>query len=367
MSKILDDTGEGNTAVVLAALDVIQEYFLSRKRPAVLSMSLGGDCDGGRTALACMHDPIVLAVERLSALGMVASVAAGNDRASACHGSPNSASSAVNVGATNIDDETAYFSNIGEYIAFLITKYFSVDHIPYYIFLYLIHLSGDCIDVLAPGENVVSAVARIISGREDAYRTMSGTSMAAPHVSGVLALHLQRNSSLTPRQVVAQLLCEAVPLILIMDPLDTRSRNLLLQAPRSDPSLSLDECWAHLGGSCSSLCSQEGVCMPSRYLALTPFTSSSSSAVEDNDRCYCNGGHYGQDCSSITPFDPSCSKLNDHRVIITLLDGYGDGTMPFTMLHMYMYPIHSLFMLYFHMLVSCRVEFCILCYCGWRG
>jgi cerevisin len=122
MSKILDDTGEGNTAVVLAALDVIQEYFLSRKRPAVLSMSLGGDCDGGRTALACMHDPIVLAVERLSALGMVASVAAGNDRASACHGSPNSASSAVNVGATNIDDETAYFSNIGEYIAFLITK-----------------------------------------------------------------------------------------------------------------------------------------------------------------------------------------------------------------------------------------------------
>lgn len=128
MSKILDDSGEGNTAVVLAAMEVVQTNFLARRtesgaerRPAVLSMSLGGSCDGSSSsssnnaALICAHDPIVLAVERLSALGLVVSVAAGNARANACHGSPNAASSAVNVGATNRHDEVAYFSNVGEY------------------------------------------------------------------------------------------------------------------------------------------------------------------------------------------------------------------------------------------------------------
>lgn len=117
MSKILNDAGEGSTAVVLAALEQVRRRVLARARRAVLSMSLGGDCDGGRTAQACTRDPIVLAVEQLAALGVVASVAAGNSRANACHGSPNSAPSALNVGATNSKDQTAYFSNIGERIA----------------------------------------------------------------------------------------------------------------------------------------------------------------------------------------------------------------------------------------------------------
>ena len=72
MSKILDDSGEGSTAVVLAALEVVQAHFLARRtgggggaggrRPAVLSLSLGGSCDQvdsfPTAALACAHDPI---------------------------------------------------------------------------------------------------------------------------------------------------------------------------------------------------------------------------------------------------------------------------------------------------------------------
>ena len=262
-----------------------------------------------------LHAPIfphsVLAVERLSALGLVVSVAAGNARADACHGSPNAASSAITVGATTADDHVAYFSN-----------------------------TGQCVDLLAPGADIRSATARSLSGQggdtsEGGYHSLSGTSMAAPHGSGVLALLLQREPALTPQQAVATLLCEAEPGVLHMHALDTLTRNLLLQTPRpwpregaergGGPALnssapSLQACAALLGGACADLCAQEGVCMPSRHIAAT-----SGKQEEGADQCFCNGGFYGDTCSSSAPADPTCQAEHWHAVAMTMLDSYGDG------------------------------------------
>ena len=77
-----------------------------------VSMSLGGPCDGD-----CSEDSLVIAVEQLvKAHNIVVSVAAGNDGCNACQGSPNAAPSAISVGATDVNDNVAYFSDIGSCI-----------------------------------------------------------------------------------------------------------------------------------------------------------------------------------------------------------------------------------------------------------
>ena len=84
-------------------------------------MSLGGPCDGD-----CAEDSLVIAVEQLvKAHNIIVSVAAGNDGCNACQGSPNAAPSAISVGATDVGDNVAYFSDI-----------------------------GSCIDIFAPGTNL---------------------------------------------------------------------------------------------------------------------------------------------------------------------------------------------------------------------
>jgi len=143
--RVLDCSGSGTNSGVIAGIDWVAQ---NRVLPAVANMSLGGG------ASQAVDD----AVLRLTNAGVVLAVAAGNETVDACTESPSRAASAITVGATTNTDARASFSNY-----------------------------GSCVDVFAPGNNITSSWI----GSTSATNTISGTSMASPHVAGVAALYLQ--------------------------------------------------------------------------------------------------------------------------------------------------------------------------------
>ncbi|HIW61769.1 MAG TPA: S8 family peptidase [Candidatus Stackebrandtia excrementipullorum] len=152
--RVLDCNGSGSYEGVIAGIDWVTE---NAQLPAVANMSLGGPSD------QAVND----AVEASVAAGVTYAVAAGNESGSdACGVSPGGAESALTVAASDNTDALASFSNIGE-----------------------------CVDIIAPGVDITSAW---IGGGED---TISGTSMASPHVAGAAALYLGENTSATPDEV----------------------------------------------------------------------------------------------------------------------------------------------------------------------
>ncbi|MCH8613515.1 S8 family peptidase [Arsenicicoccus dermatophilus] len=144
--------------------DGIDWVVKNAKKPAVANLSLGGDADPAFDQ----------AVKRLVDAGILTAVAAGNDSTDACNNSPAREPSMITVAATNKSDKLAYFSNYGK-----------------------------CVDVAAPGEDITSAW----KGGSTATDTISGTSMASPHVAGGLVLYAQVNPSATQEQA-AQALTE---------------------------------------------------------------------------------------------------------------------------------------------------------------
>eukprot|EP00741_Cyanophora_paradoxa_P018130 tig00021038_g17504.t1 len=163
--RVLSCTGSGSTSGVIAGIDYVRT---NRVGPAVISMSLGGGVSSSMNT----------AVANAVGAGIVVSVAAGNSNASACTASPASAPAAITVAASTSTDARASYSNW-----------------------------GSCVDIFAPGSSVLSAYYT----SPTATTTMSGTSMACPHVSGVAALYLQRNPAASPAQVLQALLAAAVP------------------------------------------------------------------------------------------------------------------------------------------------------------
>jgi subtilisin family serine protease len=148
--------GTGTDADVIAGVDWVTQQVQEHGWPAVANMSLGG-------APAPALD---LAVCRSIQAGVSYSVAAGNESADACGSSPARVSQAIGTGASDRSDARASFSN-----------------------------TGRCVDLFAPGRDITSA------RNGGGSTTLSGTSMAAPHVAGVAALCLQRNPGSTPAQV----------------------------------------------------------------------------------------------------------------------------------------------------------------------
>jgi subtilisin family serine protease len=163
--RVLSCSGSGSTSGVIAGVDWVTN---NHQKPAVANMSLGGGAD------RAMDD----AVRRSVAAGVTYVLAAGNDNANACGSSPARTAEAITVGATTSSDARASFSNYGE-----------------------------CVDIFAPGHQITAAW----HTSDTDTKTISGTSMASPHVAGVVALYLERNPSASPNDVVKALTDNATP------------------------------------------------------------------------------------------------------------------------------------------------------------
>ena len=197
--KVLASNGVGSMSDVVKGVEWAATSHLDNVKAAkngkgkkgfkgsTANMSLGG---GSSKTLDMAVDAAVDA-------GIHFAVAAGNDNADACNYSPAASKKAVTVGASTLADERAYFSNFGK-----------------------------CTDIFAPGLNILSTW----RGSKYATNTISGTSMASPHIAGLLAYYLSLQPSddsdfavakITPKQLKDDLISVATPNTLVDMPKDT--------------------------------------------------------------------------------------------------------------------------------------------------
>ena len=177
--KVLDGEGGGTTSTVIAGIDRAMDPDGNgdpSDHADVLNMSLGGPLE--------FNDPLVAAVERASAAGAVICVSAGNSFSPAAIGSPAQAPSAITVGATEIPDRVAAFSTGGPVGGTWAMK-------P---------------EVAAPGVEIVSSVL------DNNTMASDGTSMAAPHVSGLAALLRELHPDWTVQDIKAAIVTTATPI-----------------------------------------------------------------------------------------------------------------------------------------------------------
>ena len=212
--RVLSCIGSGSNAQVIAGIDWVTGDH-DPGELAVANMSLGGSFDQATNN----------AVTASIADGVSYAIAAGNDSgADACNTSPASAPNAITVGATGMNDARASFSNI-----------------------------GTCLDIFGPGVSITSAWLT----SDTATNTISGTSMATPHVAGVAALILSANPSFTPQQVRDRMVANATTGVVTNPGAGSPNRLLFVDnggVPGNDFSISVSPASgaANPGGSVSA-------------------------------------------------------------------------------------------------------------------
>ncbi|MEU0663552.1 S8 family peptidase [Streptomyces lavendulocolor] len=157
--RVLDDNGSGTTEQVVAGIDWVTK---NHQGPSVANMSLGGGVDPALDA----------AVSKAIASGVTFAVAAGNESSDAGQSSPARVPEAITVASSTKDDQQSDFSNY-----------------------------GSVVDVYAPGSDITSAW----NDSDEGTKTISGTSMATPHVAGAAAVYLAGHQDATPEQVAKAL------------------------------------------------------------------------------------------------------------------------------------------------------------------
>ncbi len=161
--RVFGCTGGSANSTIIAGVDWVQANAV---KPAVANMSLGGPISSATDT----------AVNNLSNSGVTVVVAAGNDNADACNYSPARAAGAITVGSTTSTDVRSSFSNF-----------------------------GGCLDIFAPGSSIMSTWYT----SNTATNTISGTSMASPHVAGAAVLILAADNAASPATVRSRLAAKA--------------------------------------------------------------------------------------------------------------------------------------------------------------
>ena len=172
--RVLECSNAAPWSVVIDGLDYVSGVVPERGRPAIVSMSLSG----------FYHRMVNEVVERLISEGITVITVAGNGNADSCGRSPGSSDSVITVAASSSSD--------GLYRS---TNY------------------GFCVDVFAPGSRVLAADMNCTR----CSKYLSGTSMAAPIVSGIAAIHLSRQPRLSPAAVKEKLISDSVSNVLVYD------------------------------------------------------------------------------------------------------------------------------------------------------
>ncbi|MFF5481152.1 S8 family peptidase [Streptomyces sp. NPDC012935] len=157
--RVLDNAGSGTTAGVIAGIDWVTN---NHSGPSVANLSLGGGASAS----------LDTAVRNSIASGVTYAVAAGNSNANASSYSPARVTEAITVGATTSSDARASYSNY-----------------------------GSVLDIFAPGSSITAGWYT----SDTATNTISGTSMATPHVAGAAAVYLANHTSATPATVASAL------------------------------------------------------------------------------------------------------------------------------------------------------------------
>ncbi|MET3143671.1 UNVERIFIED_ORG: hypothetical protein ABIB13_003408 [Arthrobacter sp. UYEF2] len=208
--RVVECDGSGWNSTAIAGVDWAVAHHVAGQ-PAVMNLSIGGFTSSSfdQAVQSAVND------------GITVVVAAGNDGADACNSSPARIPSAITVAATDINDAQASWSNY-----------------------------GSCVDIQAPGVSVRSAWNDTSIG----YNTLSGTSMAAPHVSGAAAIMLSRDPALSPAQVHQSMINNATTGVISANKGGTPNRLLFIPGtppvPPSCSNLQPGDAWAGVGTHC---------------------------------------------------------------------------------------------------------------------